>query len=159
MRNKSSETVSNNAQLSALGRPPVPLFLSGPDRRELMALLGSGRLRPGHARRLRVILLSLEGRPAAEIARDVGMSRFHVSRVRRRFERGGMASLADRPRPGRVATASPERVRQVLQTVASAPPAGAERWTLSMLARTVGLSRSVIYRLLRTRGIDLARKR
>ena len=133
--------------------------MASADRRQLTSALAAGRLAPGHARRLRVILLSLEGVPAAEIARDVGMSRYHISRVRKRFERGGVASLADRPRRARAGSASPERVGYLLQAMSSAPPRGAARWTLSMLAQAAGLSRSVVYRLLRARGVELGGRR
>jgi transposase len=79
--------------------------------------------------------------------------------LRKRFERGGVASLADRPRPGRGTTLSPEQARRVFQAVGEGPPRGVPRWTLSLLARAVGLSRSAVYRLLRSRGVDLGGRR
>ena len=54
-----------------------------------------------HARRLQVVLLTALGLPDRDIAHQVGMSRFHLGRVRRRFERDGLDGMADRPRRGR----------------------------------------------------------
>src|SRR5438309_12067352 len=61
----------------------------------------------GEADRARAILLTLEGRRAAEIAAVLGV---HVSTVRNwrgYFAHGGVAGLGRRPRPGQQAKSGP----------------------------------------------------
>jgi len=69
--------------------------------RELKALVARDQTKSGHARRARVILLSADGLPCREIANRLSLSLGQVSRIRGRFERGGVTGLADRPRAGR----------------------------------------------------------
>ena len=120
---------------------------------EVVQLLATGALRPAHSRRLEVILLSSMGLDDREIARRTGVSRFHISRIRRRFRRGGVAGMADRPRSGRNNAIASEVIQQLLETVHTRPPGGATRWTLGGLARTFGLSRSVVHKILRAQGV------
>jgi transposase len=149
MRNKSSEAISSEAQpVRSRGRQ-ARLAVSNEDRDHVARLLATGRLRPGHERRLRIILLTAEGKGGAEIAGLVGISRYHVSRVRARFGKTGTSGLADRPRVGRKSSVSAEMAAQIVAAAGSPPPPGAQRWTLSLLASRLGFSRSVIYRILR----------
>jgi transposase len=152
MRNNTQSFVPNEAQPTPPRGRQSRASISSADQQELARLLAAGNLRPGHQRRLRVILLTALGRGGAEIAAEVGISRYHVSRVRTRFGRSGIAGLADRPRAGRKSSVSPEMAEKVVAAAGSAPPIGSERWTLSLLANRLGLSRSVVYRILR-RGI------
>ena len=156
MRNNAHPIVPHEPQLQpqllpARGRQ-AKITISSDDQQQVARLLASGTLRPGHQRRLRVILLTAEGKGGAEIATEVGISRYHVSRVRARFGRTGVAGLADRPRAGRKSAVSPEMAEKVVAAAGSAPPVGSERWTLSLLANRLGLSRSVVYRILRRGG-------
>jgi transposase len=48
-----------------------------------------------------MVLLAAKGLPNAEIGRQVGMTRQTVIAWRARYEAGGIAALADLPRPGR----------------------------------------------------------
>ena len=151
MRNNSIDVVPSNAQP---GRPRgrrARLLVSQEERLLAARLLASGQLRLGHERRLRVILLTAQGLGAAAIAAEVGISRYHISRVRARFGRGGLAGLADRPRAGRRSSVAPDVAARILAAAASPPPHGAQRWTLSLLAARFGLGRSVVYRILRRR--------
>jgi transposase len=131
----------------------VRLPASEADVAELRRLDRLGRLTPGHARRLKIILWTLEGLGSPEIARRAGISAGQVSRIRERFRSGGVAALADRPRPGRGNGLPPRRVQALLALVASPPPRGAARWSLSLLAETLGLSKSVIYKHLRRHAV------
>jgi transposase len=151
MRNKANDAVPNEAQSNSPHTRQARLSVSSEDQRQVVALLESAALRPGHRRRLRVILLTALGRAGGEIAAEVGISRFHVSRVRARFGKGGLSALADRPRLGRKSSVSPERAAEVVAAARSNPPPGSQRWTLSLLSNRLGLSRSVIYRILRRR--------
>jgi transposase len=125
------------------------LTISPEERQQALRLLAGKRLRPGHERRLRVIVLTAQGLDAAVIAAQVGISRHHISRVRARFVRSGLDGLADQPRAGRKSRVAPDLVARLIAAAGSSPPAGAPRWTLSLLAADFGLSRSIVYRILR----------
>jgi transposase len=152
MRNNPTVSVPNETQLLRPRGRQARVRISSADQQQLARLLATETLPPGHQRRVRVILLTAAGKGGAEIATEVGISRYHVSRVRARFGRTGIAGLADRPRVGRKSSVSPEMAEQVVAAAESAPPVGAERWTLSLLANRLGLSRSVVYRILRRGG-------
>jgi transposase len=131
----------------------VRLPVSEADAAELRRLDRLGPMTPGHARRVKIILWTLDGLGSPEIARRAGISAGQVSRVRERFRRGGVAALADRPRPGRGNGLPQRRVQALLALVATPPPRGAARWSLALLAAALGLSKSVIYKHLRRHAI------
>jgi transposase len=144
--------------MSAMNAPiisgrSVSLAITEADAHELRRLAGLASLAPGHARRLKIILWTLEGLGSPEIARRSGISPGQVSRIRERFRRGGLAALADRPRTGRGNGLSPGQVQALLTMAASPAPGGAARWSLRLLASRLGLSRSVIYKYLRLHAV------
>jgi hypothetical protein len=102
----------------------VPLQLSTADRKRLEELVAQRTLRQGHARRVRVVLWAADGVSGVEIAQRVGLSEFQVSRIRRRFEEGGVDGLADRKKRGRGNNVPLEIVGQVLTAVMPPPHAG-----------------------------------
>jgi transposase len=149
MRNNSFEAVRSEAQPRLPRGRRARLSISPDQRQQVARLLATGGLRPGHERRLRIILLTAEGLGGAEIAAEVGIRRSHISRVRARFGSGGMSGLADQPRAGRKSSVAPLLAARVVAAAEASPPPGAARWTLSLLAARFGLSRSVVYRILR----------
>jgi transposase len=73
--------------------------------------------------RARIVWLSAEGRRVAAIAEEVGC---HAQTVRlwlARFNAGGVAGLADAPRPGGPATYTPEQVGAVVAAALTDPQA------------------------------------
>ena len=110
--------------------------LSDSERATLRALISSGK---GAARRLahaRVLLKADEGLPDQAVADAVEVSRPTVERVRRRLvEEGLEAALAPR-RPERVYEhkIDGEVEAHLIALACSAPPTGAARWTLRLLA-------------------------
>lgn len=111
------------------------------ERRELRALISAGK---GSARRLAHARLLLKadqgpngpGLTDEQIAAALELSRPTVERIRKRFVSEGLAAALD-PRP------SPRTFRrkldgeqeaQLVTLACSAPPRGAERWTLRLLA-------------------------
>jgi transposase len=142
--------MSVNAMMAVFsGGRSVTLPITETDALELRRLNSLGSLSSGHARRLKIILWTLEGLGSPEIARRAGISVGQVSRIRERFRRGGLAALADRPRSGRGNGLGQRRVEALLALAASPPPRGETRWSLSLLAQTLGLSRSVVYKYMR----------
>src|SRR5690349_1658773 len=99
--------------------------LTSKQREALEGILQQPTARAGHARRVRVILMSADGVTGREIARRVGITEANVSRIRTRFEAGGVSGLLDQPKAGRKDHAiKPEIVEQIEQLALSPPPAG-----------------------------------
>ena len=134
-------------------RRAKPLVLSAGDRAVLEKLVAQPTARAGHARRARVVLLAEQGVSGEEIARRLDLTRWQVSRIRRRFRESGVAGLADQPKAGRGNNVAPFRVRQILETVMKAPPQGHSHWSVREVARQVGLSPSVVHKILRANDL------
>ena len=110
--------------------------LADSERAALRALISSGK---GAARRLahaRVLLKAEEGLPDQAIADAVEVSRPTVERVRRRLVEEGLEAALDPRRPERVRERKigGEVEAHLIALACSAPPKGADRWTLRLLA-------------------------
>jgi transposase len=112
--------------------------------------------------RARIIWLARAGRPAATIARELGIGTDTVRLWLKRFNAEGLAGLADRPRSGRPATYTPEQVGEVIGASLTKPdtlglPFGS--WTLDRLAaylneeKGVPIKRSRIDEILLAEGL------
>jgi hypothetical protein len=91
---------------------PVSVSASGPDT-EIELLRAELRGRWRQALRAMMVLLSVQGLPAAQIAE---LLECHPGTVRRwigRFSREGAAGLADRPRCGRPRLGGPRLARRI----------------------------------------------
>jgi transposase len=122
---------------------PVCVFAKGPGE-EIERLRADLRGRWRQASRAVMVLLSLQGLPAAQIA---GLLECHPATVRRwisRFNSGGMAGLADRPRCGRPPLGGPRLARRIAALLGRPGP-----WTLPRIARYLGwpqVSMRTLYR-------------
>ena len=127
----------------------IMITLTPTQHRELEAIVA----RPtaaGLVRRCRVILLSAEGVAGTEIGRRLDLSVEGVSRIRSRFQKGGVVGLQDQPRAGRKDHAVPAKVVQkIVRLAMSPPPPGRSRWTTRLLAKEVGLTSGCVSDVLR----------
>ncbi len=110
--------------------------LTEAERITLRALISRGK---GAARRLahaRVLLKADQGLTDETIVDDVEVSRPTVERVRRRFVEEGLAAALDphRPETPRDHKIDGDVEAHLIALACSAPPAGAARWTLRLLA-------------------------
>ncbi|MFI7535132.1 IS630 family transposase [Streptosporangium sp. NPDC049376] len=126
-------------------RPPI-VFAQAPATSidQLHAQL-RGHWRP--ALRAVMVLLSLYGLPAAQIAELLGYDAATVRRWIGRFNRHGLAGLADRPRPGRPRLGGERLTGRIAALLARPGP-----WTLARLWRYLNrprLSRRTLYRRVR----------
>jgi transposase len=85
-------------------------------------------------RRAGIVLLAHAGWPNAQIAARVGCAPGTVGTWRRRFARGGMPALSDRPRSGRPEVYGPEVRLAVAAAATSVPPEGTSVWTHALIA-------------------------
>ena len=102
-------------------------------------------------RRARIVLLAHQGRPNARIAAELGCSVATVRTWRRRFVRGGMPALSDRPRSGRPETYGPDVRLAIVAAATSVPPEGTSAWTHDLIAAQLagtGISVSQVGRIL-----------
>ena len=109
------------------------------------------------ARRARIVLLAHAGSPNAQIARELGCAVNTVRTWRRRFARGGVPSLCDRPRSGRPEVCGPGVRLRIVAVATSVPPEGTSAWTHAMIAAALagtGISVSQACRILA--GLELA---
>jgi transposase len=90
------------------------------------------------ARRARIVLLAHAGWPNARIARQLGCSQGTVRTWRRRFARGGIPALRDRPRSGRPEVYGPAVRLAVVAAATSVPPQDTPEWTHAMIAAETG---------------------
>lgn len=133
------------------------LHLSSKDRRVVGEVRAKGLRHVREVNRAH-ILAALDRRvPEAQIMQVLGVGRTAIWRTRRAYLEGGLQSaLHDEQRPGKPRQYGPELEAQVSALACSAPPAGAKRWTLDLLAQAAqrqsamaGISRQAIRRLLK----------
>jgi transposase len=128
--------------------------LTPEQKAELEAIVARPTAPAGLVRRARVILLSAEAVSGREIAQRVELSPEHVSVLRSRFQREGIAGLCSRPKAGRKDHAVPAAtVEKLVELAMSPPPAGRSRWTTRLLAKVVGLTSGCVSDVLRRNGL------
>lgn len=116
-------------------RPPLPFRLKSQDTKEVQAVLHGG------VQQVRVVLRALallrldDGVTAAEVARLVPLTEQAIRKIAHRYRRGGLPlALYERPRPGAAEVLAPAEKQRIVALACSAPPPGAARWTVRLLA-------------------------
>jgi transposase len=126
----------------------VCVMVGAEDRERLAAVVGdrSGPLK--HVQRARIVLLSAERLPVAEVARAAEVSRPAVWRWQRRFAEEGVDGLLREKtrKPGKPPLPA-ETVAKVLALTCSEPPGEATHWSGRALAAAVGISLRSVQRL------------
>jgi len=131
-----------------------PLKVTPSEQRELEELVRKRTARAGHVRRARVVLLAAQGVPGREIGRRLSLTPPKVTAIRKRFEQGRVAGLADRPRGGRKDHAvTPEQVERIVSLVMSPPPAGYGRWSTRQIGARVNLTSATVAKVLRANDL------
>ena len=121
------------------------LAITDRDRAALSKLTVSLRTPRGQSTRAHIVLACAEG-TVAKAARRCGVSFRTAAKWKQRYERCGIAGLADAPRTGRPA-ATGEMVHRALTCVLREPPA--RGWTTRSIADATGLSQSTVCRIRR----------
>ena len=129
------------------------IIVLGKRRRKRLERIVARASSPQHlVARARIVLAAWRGEANARIARDLGVCVDTVRRWRRRFRRGGIPALLDRPRSGRPPVYGISDQLLIVATVTEAPPEVDSHWTHRSLARClaepVGISASQIGRIL-----------
>ena len=114
------------------------ITLTTEERTELERFVTQGRKRAREINRARVLLLAEEGKGDSDIGRLLGLSRGTVYNVRKKYKAKRhsplVGCLKDAPRSGRPLKFDSRVEAKVTMIACSAPPAGAARWTLHLIA-------------------------
>jgi transposase len=129
--------------------PAPALRLSDGQKAEIEALVRSGNTPQKIARRGRLLLLAQQGVANHAIAQQLHLSRPTVLSLRASFARDGMAAVMGvqkRKRSGRVLT--PELEQKILDaTLKTRPGDGSTHWSVRLLAKQLGISRTIVHRV------------
>lgn len=127
-------------------------MILGPRRKARLEAIVRRALSPqALVRRARIVLLAHAGWANARIAAELGCAEGTVRTWRRRFARGGMPALADRPRSGRPEVYGPAVRLAIVAAATSVPPEDRPEWTHALIAAEVagtGISASQAGRIL-----------
>jgi transposase len=133
------------------------VVLSADERRQVWELTRRGTAPARVLTRAHILLAADDGAHDASTAASLHVSANTVAAVRRRFvERGRLAALHDRPRPGAARLLDAKQEAFLVALACSAPPAGQAVWTMQVLAeelvrlgRCDGLSDETVRRTLK----------
>jgi transposase len=126
----------------------------------LQSWVAAGKTERRLAFRAQIILALAEGLNNAAVAERLATRPATVSKWRGCFARQGLAGLADAPRSGKPRHYAATDEQRILAELDAPPPAGYARWNGPLLARHLGdISKHQIWRVLRTHGISLERRR
>jgi transposase len=143
-----------------MARPLLPITLRVDERAHLNGILRRPKAEVRQVVRARIVLFAADGLSTQAIAGRLHVSASFVSKWRMRFEREGLAGLQDDFRPGRPPVYEEAAFRQrVLAQLDEPPPAGFARWDGTLLGTALGCSADRVWKVLRTLGISLRRRR
>lgn len=112
-----------------------PVHLSLQEQAQLEQLTTKGQVQVRVYKRARILLLAHEGLNTSEIVTRTQCSPRTVQRIQKRFiTEQAQGAIAEKPRPGRPATLSPEQRAKITALACSTPPEGYARWSLRLLA-------------------------
>jgi len=132
------------------------LGLSEEQVSELKKRLRSGNTPQRMALRCRVLLLAHQGVANQSIAEQLSISRPTVVALRSAFAREGMTAVtAIRKRKRQAKVLTPELEQRILDTtLKSRPGDGSTQWSVRVLAKHLGLSRSIVHRVWRRHDVQ-----
>lgn len=136
------------------GPKPLPLELSDHERRVLRGWLGEQTASQALVLRSWIVPACAEGRPSAQAADDLGVSRETVRKWRSRFAADRLEGLVDRPRSGAPRKITDEQVEAlVARTPGQSPPTGDSHWSTRSMAEAEGMPQSAVSRIWRAFGL------
>jgi transposase len=134
-------------------RPAAALPLRAGDREELQGLLRSTSARAGLVQRARIVLLAADGVSNTAIAERLDVTRQTVVTWRARYQRSGIAGLADEDRSGRPRTID---AADIITATLKPPPKslGVTHWSTRLLGARLKVANSTIAKAWREYGIQ-----
>jgi transposase/DNA-binding CsgD family transcriptional regulator len=125
------------------------IALNQDQKRELGLLVRNGNTPQNVALRCRLLLLASQGVANQSIAAQLNLSRPTILALRAAFAKDGIAvvtGIRRRKRKGKVLT--PELEQKILDaTLKTRPGDGSTHWSVRMLAKQLGISRTIVHRV------------
>jgi len=109
--------------------------------------------------RARIILMAGNGMGTNAIAQKLETRPATVTKWRVGFANERLKGLKDSPRPGKRRRYEPKDEKRVLDMLDQSPPSGYAQWNGRLLAQTLSLSADYVWKVLRSHGIQLQRRR
>ena len=126
----------------------VCVIVDAGDRARLAAIAADRNRLQKHVQRARIVLLSADRLPVAEVARQAAASRPAVWRWQARYAQAGVDGLLrDKTRPPGKAPVPTTTVAKVLALTCSDPRGQATHWTGRAMARASGISLRSVQRI------------
>ena len=139
--------------LNMANHPAPPLSVNESDLEILRALVRARTTEQRLAQRARIVLRAAEGRPNRRIAAELGVAPMTVLLWRERYERAGLAGLADEARPGRPPTYGRDERDRVIALTLEPPSDGTTHWSARRLANRLTMSETTVWRIWQTVGL------
>lgn len=125
------------------------------EERQTLTKWSRGRSTPARmVQRAKIVLLAADGLENKDIATALGVTRRTVGRWRGRFVQGRTRVLEkDAPRGGRRANQREKYESLIIKKVQQEKPEDATHWTTRALAKAVGASQNLVFRVLRANNL------
>jgi transposase len=133
----------------------LPLAATRQQLSEIDALLRNGLTPQRVATRCRVVQLAHRGMANFAIAKQLEISRPTVLALRAAFAGNGLAAIVGaRKRKRQAKVLTPELEQKILDTTLKTRPAdGSTHWSVRMLAKHLGISRTIVHRVWQRRDV------
>lgn len=137
------------------GRRPTYIVTLNDDDKEYLSSVIAKRSAPAvEVTRAKIALLAGEHVRLRDIAEELDISEFMVSKWVRRFALYGVHSLSDAPRTGTPRTHGDDKITEIITlTTTTTPPDESTHWSTNTMAAFVGVSPSTVGRIWRTFGL------
>lgn len=122
------------------------MSITSEQRRALRTIVNQPSAAQRDHQRAKIILLRADGLSQAETAERLGVSRPVVIQWEQRFQRAGLAGLADASGRGRKERIDP-KVREKIIVGATQPPPNRTRWSVRSMTKATGVSKATVQRL------------
>ncbi len=129
--------------------PVTPVVLNDGLKAQIEKLARDGRTPQRLAARCRIILMAHQGETNVAIANGTGVSRPTVLATRAAFAQNGLKALTGVRKRKRTATVlTPALTQRILETTLKTRPLdGSTHWSVRMLAKQLGVSRTIVHRV------------
>ena len=121
-----------------MARPAAPLILPPTDHATLRSIIKKGTHKSRKITRARALLAMGAGKARLVVQTEAGISANQYYCLKRRYLAAGLAdALEERPRSGQPPKVTAALEAKITSLACSEAPAGAARWTLSLLNETL----------------------
>ncbi len=138
----------------SVGRPKTELVLSDEELDQLRCLASSRSLPHGLIMRVKIVLLSAQGRTNTAIAEQLNLCKATVGKWRRRYLEQSIEGLHDELRPGRPRSIGDEKIARLIRKTLKTQPKNGTHWSCRTMAETTSISKSTVQRVWKVFGLQ-----